>query len=75
MGAGYPEISAEFGRRYKLRPSAAWRGAYGWSLKEAAERINGHSGEIGLDPGGIAAMTAAHLCEHEAWPGFGLGRY
>jgi hypothetical protein len=71
MGAGYREISAEFARRYKLRPRAAWREAYGWSLKEAAERINSHSGQIGLDPGGIAAMTAAHLCEHEAWPGFG----
>jgi tetratricopeptide (TPR) repeat protein len=71
MGAGYREISAEFARRYKLRPRAAWREAYGWSLKEAAERINCHSGVIGLDPGGIAAMTGAHLCEHEAWPGFG----
>ena len=46
-------------------------GAYGWSLKEAATRVNAHSGEVGLDPGGIAAMTAAHLCEHENWPGHG----
>jgi hypothetical protein len=70
-GLGYREISTEFARRYKLRPRAAWREAYGWSLKEAAGRINSQSGQNGLDPGGIAAMTAAHLCEHEAWPGYG----
>jgi tetratricopeptide (TPR) repeat protein len=71
MGDGYCEISAEFARRYRLRARAAWREAYGWSLKEAAERINSHSGQVGLDPGGIASMTAAHLCEYENWPGFG----
>jgi hypothetical protein len=71
MGLGYPEIAAELARRYRFRPRAAWREAYGWSLKEAAARINTHSGQVGLDPGGIAAMTAAHLCEHENWPGHG----
>ena len=71
MGLGYHEISAEFVRQYNLRPRAAWREAYGWSLKEAAERINSHTGRVGLDPGGIAAMTAAHLCEYENWPGNG----
>jgi hypothetical protein len=71
MGLGYREIAAELARRYRFRPRAAWREAYGWSLKEAAARINAHSGEVGLDPGGIAAMTAAHLCEHENWPGHG----
>jgi transcriptional regulator with XRE-family HTH domain len=70
-GLGHREIAAELARRYRLRPRAAWREAYGWSLKEAAARINAHSGEVGLDPGGIAAMTAAHLCEHENWPGHG----
>src|SRR6266699_2634019 len=68
MGLGYPEIAAELARRYRFRPRAAWREAYGWSLKEAADRINAHSGEVGLDPGGIAAMTAAHLCEREHLP-------
>src|SRR5487761_1747217 len=71
MGLGYREIAAELARRYRFRPRAAWREAYGWSLKEAAAHINAHSGETGLDPGGIAAMTAAHLCEHENWPGHG----
>jgi hypothetical protein len=71
MGLGYQEIAAEFARRYRFRPRAAWREAYGWSLKEAAAHMNAHSGEVGLDPGGLAAMTAAHLCEHENWPGHG----
>lgn len=70
-GLGHREIAAELARRYRFRPRAAWREAHGWSLKEAAARINAYSGEVGLDPGGIAAMTAAHLCEHENWPGPG----
>jgi hypothetical protein len=30
LGLGYPDIAAEFARRYNLRPRAAWREAYGW---------------------------------------------
>ena len=71
MGLGHREVAAELARRHRFRPRAAWREAHGWSLKEAADRINAHSGEVGHDPGGIAAMTAAHLCEHENWPGLG----
>jgi hypothetical protein len=73
LGLGHREIAAELGRRYRFRPRAAWREAHGWSLKEAAERINAHRGAAGLDPGGTAGMTAAHLCEHENWPGPGPG--
>jgi tetratricopeptide (TPR) repeat protein len=69
MGLGHREIAAELARRYRFRPRAAWREAHGWSLKDTAARINDHSGKIGLDPGGTAAMTAAHLCEYENWPG------
>lgn len=32
-------------------------------------RINEHTGDVGLDPGGISSMSASHLCEYEAWPG------
>jgi hypothetical protein len=71
MGLDYRDIAAEFGRRYRLRPRAAWREAYGWSLQETADRINEFRGDIGLDPGGFAGMTASHLCEHENWPGHG----
>jgi hypothetical protein len=70
-GLGYGDVAVEFGRRYQVRPRAAWREAHGWSLKEAAERINAFRGDIGLDPGGLASMTAPHLCERENWPGLG----
>ena len=69
MGLGYRDIAAEFARRYKMRPRAAWREAYGWSLQDTADRINDFRGNTGLDPGGIAAMTAPHLSEYETWPG------
>jgi hypothetical protein len=71
MGLGYREIAAEFARRYRLRPRAAWRDAYGWSLQDTADRINDFRGNTGLDPGGIASMTASHLSEYERWPGHG----
>jgi transcriptional regulator with XRE-family HTH domain len=69
MGLGYRDIAAEFARRYPLRPRAAWREAYGWSLQETADRINAFRGKTGLDPGGIASMTAPHLSEYENWRG------
>jgi hypothetical protein len=71
LGLGYGDVAAELGRRYRVRPRAAWREAHGWSLKEAAERINALRGDIGLDPEGLAGMTATHLCERENWPGYG----
>jgi hypothetical protein len=71
MGLDHRQIADELARRYQLRPRAALREAYGWSLKEAAERINAFRGDAGLDPRGSAAMTGAHLSEHETWPGHG----
>ncbi len=70
-GMSHRQLAYEFARRYGLRPRAAWRHAYGWSLKEAAEQVNSHAGATGLDPGGKAAMTGPHLCEYENWPGHG----
>jgi hypothetical protein len=69
MGLGYRDIAAEFTRRYNMRPRTAWREAYGWSLQDTADRINEFRGDTGLDPGGLAAMTAPHLSEYETWPG------
>jgi len=69
MGLGYRDIAAEFARQYNMRPRAAWREAYGWSLQDASDRINAFRGDTGLDPGGIASMTAPHLSEYENWPG------
>jgi len=71
LGFGHREIATEFARRYGLRPRSAWREALGWSLKEAAERINAYAGLTGLDSAATAAMTGPHLCEAEAWPGPG----
>ena len=71
-GSAVAQIAVEFARRYRLRPRAAWRHAYGWSLKEAAERISDYAARSGLDPdGATVAMTAPHLSEYENWPGPG----
>src|SRR5712691_11832216 len=74
MGLGYQDIAAEFARRYNLRPRAAWREAYGWSLQEAADKINEFRGQAGLDQRGLAGMTAPHLSEYENWPRLGPQR-
>jgi hypothetical protein len=72
MGLSHRQIAVEFARRYRLRPRAAWRHAYGWSLKEAAGRISDFAARSGLDPdGATVAMTAPHLSEYENWPGPG----
>jgi hypothetical protein len=72
LGLSHRQIAVEFARRYRLRPRAAWRHAYGWSLKEAADRISDYAARSGLDPGdATVAMTAPHLSEYENWPGPG----
>jgi transcriptional regulator with XRE-family HTH domain len=70
-GLDYRQIASEFARVYKLRPRAAWREAYGWSLQDAADKINAYRGNVGLDPRGLSGMTSAHLSEYENWPGCG----
>jgi hypothetical protein len=72
LGLSPRQIAVEFARRYRLRPRPAWRHAYGWSLKEAAERISDYAARSGVGPdGATVAMTAPHLSEHENWPGPG----
>ncbi|WP_322770619.1 hypothetical protein, partial [Frankia sp. Cr1] len=73
LGLGYDEIAAEFSRRFRLRPRAAYRHAFGWTLKQAAEQINTYTARSGMDPAGRAGMTPSHLCEYEQWPA-GSGR-
>ncbi len=71
LGMSHRQIAVEFARCFSLRPRAAWRHAHGWSLKEAAERINAYAAHNGLSPdGNTVAMTGAHLCEYESWPGY-----
>jgi hypothetical protein len=71
QGMSTGQIALGFAQHFGLRPRAAWRTAYGWSLTEAAEQINAYAAGSGLSNGGTVAMTAAHLCEHENWPGQG----
>ncbi len=71
LGLGNDEIAAEFARRFRLRPRAAYRHAFGWTLKQAAEQINSYSGRAGVDPDGKAGMAASHLSEYKAWPARG----
>lgn len=69
LGMSRRQIAVEFARRYRTRPRAAWRNAYGWSLTEASEQISAYAARAGLNDGATVAMTSAHLCEHENWPG------
>jgi hypothetical protein len=71
LGFGYHQIAIELARRYRLRPRTAWREALGWTLKEAAERINTYAGQTGLDPDGTCPMSGSHLADAESWPGAG----
>ena len=56
---GHEQITPEFARRYRLRPRAPWRQAYGWSLSQAASQINAAAGALGLDRDGRAAVLPA----------------
>lgn len=71
LGLGYEQIALEFARRYRLRPRAAWRNAYGWSLSQAAGQINATAAALGVDRDGRASMSGPHLSEYEQWPGPG----
>ncbi|HEY5989218.1 MAG TPA: hypothetical protein VIV12_22990 [Streptosporangiaceae bacterium] len=72
LGMSHRQIAVEFARRYRMRPRAAWRHAYGWSQTEAAERINTYAAHAGLGPDSeTVTLTGPHLCEHENWPGEG----
>src|SRR5260370_42391578 len=57
LGLSHRQIAVEFARRYQLRPRAAWRHAWGWSLAEAAERISSYAGRAGPDPDTRAVIT------------------
>jgi hypothetical protein len=70
-GLAQRRIADEFGSVFGMRPRAAWRESRGWSLTEAARRINLYRAAAGIDPAGCAGLTAAHLSEHETWPGHG----
>jgi tetratricopeptide (TPR) repeat protein/transcriptional regulator with XRE-family HTH domain len=68
VGMSHDEIAVEFARRYHYRPRAAHRHARGWTQTQAANHINAHAAQAGLDPDGAAPMTGPKLSEVENWP-------
>jgi hypothetical protein len=70
-GLAQRQVAGQFGSVFGMRPRAAWRESRCWSLTEATRRINLYRAAAGIDPAGCAGMTAAHLSEHETWPGYG----
>jgi tetratricopeptide (TPR) repeat protein len=60
------EIAAEMARRFTLRPRAAWRAAWGWTLEEAAERFDALRAKN--QPQVQATLTGSRLSEWENWP-------
>jgi hypothetical protein len=59
LGVGCEQIAPEFAHRYRLRPGAAWRQAYGWGLSQAVGQINVGAAALGLDRDGHAAVPPA----------------
>ncbi len=68
LGFGDDEIAAELSGRYRLRPGKAYRITHGWTLTQAADRLNARAAGEGTDPEARASITAAHLSERECWP-------
>jgi hypothetical protein len=66
LGMSRAEVAAEMARRYGLRPRAAWRIAWGWTLPEAADRYNALRSRG--QPQAVTALTASRLSEWENWP-------
>ncbi|MEZ0094544.1 helix-turn-helix transcriptional regulator [Streptacidiphilus sp. EB129] len=63
-GATRNAIVAEMRARWGLRPREAWRQAHGWSLQQAADRINDASNGSAL----AALIDASQLGKWEKWP-------
>ncbi len=61
LGFGDDEIAAELSGRYRLRPGKAYRITHGWTLTQAADRLNARAAGEGTDPEARASITAAHL--------------
>jgi len=66
MGMTHAEIAAEMARQFTLRPRAAWRAAWGWTLEEAAERHNALRAKNA--PEAVTSLTGSRLSEWENWP-------
>ena len=68
LGFSIDEIAAEAGRRYRARPREAYRLAWGWTLEEAASRLNDRSATADAGPEARTNLTGSLLSELEDWP-------
>src|SRR5260370_39367273 len=59
LGLSHRQIAVEFARRYRLRPRAAWRHAYGWSLSEPADPTSDCASRSRLAHGGATVRMTA----------------
>jgi hypothetical protein len=66
LGMSHADIAAEIARQYRVRPRAAWRIAWGWTLEEAAERYNALRARNDAQP--LMSLTGSRLSEWENWP-------
>src|SRR5260370_24017457 len=68
IGLDYRDIAAEFARRYRLRPRAAWRDAHGWALQDTPHPINHFRRDTRLGPRRDPSPTPSHPSEYEKGP-------
>lgn len=68
LGLSTDQIAAELMRTFQLRPRTAFRLVHGWTQIQAAEAINLHAADVGLDPEGRMSVAPSRLCEIENWP-------
>jgi hypothetical protein len=66
LGMSRAGIAREMGQQFGLRPRAAWRIAYGWTLDDAADQFNALP--VAGDVTAGRALTGARLSEWECWP-------
>ncbi|MGH4007523.1 MAG: hypothetical protein ACRDTH_05040 [Pseudonocardiaceae bacterium] len=60
LGSSIPQIAAEMGRQFNLRPRLAWRHALGWPQWKLAQQYNT------VHPG--ARLSDHRVSEYESWP-------
>ena len=60
LGCSIPQIAAEMGRRFTLRPRLAWRLTLGWQQWKLAQRYNT------IHPG--SRLSDHRVSEYENWP-------
>ncbi|WP_422125573.1 helix-turn-helix domain-containing protein [Streptomyces caatingaensis] len=64
-GCTTADIALEMRARFRLRPREAWRHAHGWTMQEAADRLN----DAGTREGQSVAADASLVGKWEKWPG------